>query len=102
MGDGLAAIDKEEGSGVVGHGSHFFDGVDGAEDVGHVGDGDEFNFIVEEVLVGVEVEGAVVENGDDFNFDVYAGFEYLPGDDVGVVFHLGEDNFVAWGEQTVF
>lgn len=46
MGDGLAAVDKEEGADIVSHGGHFLDWIDGAEDIGHVSDGDEFDFVV--------------------------------------------------------
>ena len=51
---------------------------------------------VEEPFVLVEQETSVVTHRDDADDNAPTFAEQLPGDDVTVVFHRGDDDFVAF------
>ena len=99
VGNGLSTIDKHGDAVLMGNVDNLFDGVDSAEGVGDMGAGDKTGAGGEKGLVGVEVEDTLVGEGDNFETcaDLLAG--KLPRDDVGVVFHAGDDDFVAGFEK---
>ena len=95
MRDGLRSIDEGEGSLRLGGDDHLFHRVDGAEGVGDVADGEEIGALGEEGVEGLQIEGAVVEDGNDFELGTAAFAKHLPGDDVGVVLEVGDEDFVT-------
>lgn len=95
MGDGLGAVDDHDRAVRVRCVGHRADGEDGAEDVGDVREGDDPGAGAQQGVVGGEVHGAVVVQGDDPQPGALLGAQQLPGDDVGVVFEGGEDDLVA-------
>ena len=99
VGRGLSAVDHYGDSHGMGVGGDFGDGVDGSEDVADMADADETRALVEEGAEGFHVETSVGEDGNDAQEDALAVAEELPGDDVGVMLHDGEDDFVAVFEE---
>jgi len=95
MGGTLGAVDGNGDAVGMGKTDDVLDGVDGAEDVADVGDADEAGAGGEEVLEGLHVETAVVGDGDDAEHRAAALAEELPRDDVAVVLHLADNDFVA-------
>ena len=95
VGRALGSVDEDGDAVGMGYADDFLDGVDGAKDIADVGEGDDFSSFVEEGLDTVEAYGTVVGDGEDAEADALPLLEQLPRDDVGVVLHLGEDDFVA-------
>ena len=69
--------------------------VDRAEDVGHVCKRDQLRAASQEGAINVEVEQAILGHGDEFQLDAAFRLKHVPGDQVRVVFHLGQDDEVA-------
>ena len=77
------------------------DGIYCAENVADVCDADNLGAFVEEFLILIHLEQAVVGNG--YNAQPYAtsGLQELPRNDVAVVLHLAEDDFVAFLHESL-
>ena len=95
MGRRLCSVDEHGDVLCVGGCDDVADGVDRAEHVAHVRHADEACTLREQAAVGVEVECAVVVHGDDAQVHSLALTEHLPGNDVAVVLHGRDDDFVA-------
>ena len=65
--------------------------IDGAEDVGEGGDRHHFRPWGEEPLVRLHIELSLIANRDHAEL----GALELPGDDIGVVLHRGDDHLVT-------
>ena len=94
VGAELGPVHEDQGAGVVGGVGQAADRVEGAEHVGHGGDGQELGPVELALEVG-EVELAVVGDVDPAQLDAGLLGQHEPGDDVGVVLHLGEHHGVA-------
>ena len=91
----LGAVDQDQGTRRVGAGGDLGDRVEGAEHVGEVGDRDQLRAAGERTLeLGVD-QSAVGADADPVDLGPAALGELLPGDDVGVVLHLGQDDPIA-------
>ena len=95
VGCALCGIDEDGHAVGMGHGDDVTDGVDGAEHVADGRDADQARCRREEADEGFDVEAAVVGDGAYLNLYARAHLQQLPGDDVGVVLHLGDDDLVA-------
>ena len=93
--DRLRAVDQDQRAGRVGHLGHLADGVDRSEHVRDVGEGDELGPQVQQDLVHLEAQDAVVRDGHELQVAVHLLDHELPGDEIGVVLHLGQDDRVA-------
>ena len=80
-------------------GYHLAHGIDRSQDVRHVGDAHQTGALVEERGIRVGQELAAVGHGDDADDDAPAVAQELPGDDVAVVLHDGDDDLVALAEE---
>ena len=98
MGDGLGAIQHHRHAVGMGHADYLLDGQDSPKGVGDMGDGNELCAGGKHLLVLVHQELAGLVDGNDAKDDTLFLAEHLPGNDIGVVFHVGNDNFVAWPE----
>ena len=98
VGSRLRTVDKYGYAVAVGDGNHFLHGIDRTQHVGDVGEGDEAGVLREEVAVEVEIQLSVLIDFHHFDADALALLEQLPGHDVGVVLHDGEDNLIAVAE----
>ena len=68
-------------------------GVHGAEHVGHVGDGDQPDAAIgQQRLERRHVQLARVGDRGDAQLDAVRVAQHLPGHDVGVVLHLGDQH----------
>jgi hypothetical protein len=90
----LAGVDAHGGAGGMRGVGDTANRVQRAEHVGHRGDRYELG-AVDVAIEFVEAEQAVFANGQPPKLDAALGCEHVPGHDVGVVFHLGEDDRVA-------
>jgi hypothetical protein len=72
--------------------------VDGAEDVRDMAYGDELRAAGEQLLEGSQLEQAVGADRHEAELRPGALGQHLPGDEVGVVLHLGEHDEVAGGD----
>ena len=100
MRDALGGIDENVGADGVGLRGDVFDGVDGPQDVGHVGYSHQLGLVVDEGVQVGKVESSLVGNGYESKRGALGLGELLPGNQVAVVFHFGDENFVA-GVQVV-
>ena len=92
----LGGIDQGGDAEFAGAGAQFGDGVDDAEGIRDVGQGEELDLSGEEFVEAAKVEQPNVP-GDRQEGEPSAGAlgQQLPGDDVAVVLHLGEQEDVA-------
>ena len=95
VGDALRAVDEDGDAVGVGGGYHLLDGIDGAEHIADVGNADKFGLRGEEAFVFIQEQLAAVVHGDDAKHDAAPGGLQLPGDDVAVMLHGRDDDFVA-------
>ena len=95
VGDALRAVHQHGDAVGMGSGNHLLDGIDGAQHVADVSDADYFCFRGEEPFVFIQQQFAAVVHGDDAKHDAALGGLQLPGDDVAVVLHGGDDDLVA-------
>ena len=91
MGDGLSGIDEAGDTVSVSYVDDLAHRIDGAEDVGEGGDSHHFRPRGEELLVRLHIELSLIANRDHAEL----GALELPGDDIGVVLHRGDDHFVT-------
>ena len=64
-----------------------------------MGHGHDTCAVAEERAIDVKVETAGAVDRNDLYLQTFAAGEQLPRNDVGVMLHHGEDDFVALGEQ---
>ncbi len=100
VGDALRAVDQGQGPDAVGPADQLPDGGNGAQDVGHGREGEETGPFVEEPVHRVHVQMSVGGDGDPAQAGPRARGNELPGHKVGVVLHLGDQDFVLRGEVT--
>ena len=93
----LRCVDEDFCSGGVRGGDDFFQRVSNTQHVGGVNHTDEFRAL-KGVVKRLHVEGEVLGDGNITQLNASLLGEHLPRDDVGVVFHLGQDNGVAFCE----
>ena len=91
----MRPIDQHASTFPVRHGNHLFNRIDGAEAIGHMGEGDELCSRGQELLVLVEQALPVVVNRHDAQHPARLLADDLPGDDVRVVFHRGDQDLVT-------
>ena len=91
MGSALGAVDQYGHTVFMSDANDFLHRIHHAQDVAHVGDSYQAGVFSEKFAVFVEQQLAVVGHGDG----AHAEAVELPGNDVGVVLHRGDDNL--WG-----
>ncbi len=98
VGHALGAVDQEQGAGGVNPAGDVGDGVDGAQDVGHAGDAHELDPLAvggQQAIQIVEEQPALGVEADELEPSAGGLGQELPGDEVGVVLHLGQDDDVV-------
>ena len=95
----LRGVRQEERAVAVGRAGHLAQGVDRAQHVAHVGGAHQPRAVGEERLVVFLLQVARVVHGYDLEHDALAVAQQLPGHDVAVVLHDGEDDLVALLEE---
>ena len=95
MGCTLGSIDEYGNAMLMGDADDVGNGILGAQHIAHMGDADEARAVGEQLAEGIEVKAIVVAQGDDTQADATLRGLQLPRHDVGVVFHLADDNLVA-------
>ena len=93
--DALRTVDQDAGAGRLRQSRHLGDRDDRAEHVRHMGDGDQLRAVGQQGGEFFEIELPVVLHRRDLEHDPLAVAQQLPGHDVGVVLHLGNDDLVA-------
>ncbi len=91
----LSAVDQDQGAGLVGHARDLGDRVERSEHVRDVGDGDQLRAAGKRRLELAQQQLAVVVDPDPIDLGAGRFGQLLPGDDVGVVLHLGQHDPVA-------
>ena len=91
MGDGLCGIDEAWDAVCVCYVDDLAHRIDCAEDVGEGGDSHHLRPWGEELLVRLHIELSLIANRDHAEL----GALELPGDDIGVVLHRGDDHLVS-------
>ncbi len=94
----LGAVEQHHGAGVVGRFDDGFDRIDRAERVGYVHHGDDAGLRPEHLQIGIHVQLAFVAYRDHLELGARLSGEHLPGNDVGVMLHGGDDDLVAFLE----
>ena len=80
----------------MGYADDFLYRIDGTEHIADVGDGEEFCPFVDEGLDGFEAYSTLVSDRKNTNLNALPLLEQLPRNDVAVVLHLGDEDFVAF------
>jgi hypothetical protein len=93
--DRLTPVDEDDGTCRVRPLDDVCDGIDRADDVRDVDEGEQLGPPSQQRVERVEVELTVVEHRDVRELRAAVGRQQLPRDDVGVVLHLGEHDQVA-------
>ena len=93
--DCLGAVDQHQRAGGVCAIDHLAHADDGADAVRDVGEGDQLRPRAQEHLVDVETEPARLVDGHELQVPVALLGQHLPGDEVGVVLQLGQDDGVG-------
>ena len=91
----LRSVQHHRYSTLVGLLDDFPDGVDGSENIAHMGYADKFGFVGQQPTVGLHIQYSLIGDGDDFQHDASAMGQYLPWDDVGMVLDIRHQHFVA-------
>ena len=99
VGNTLGAVHQHGYAVSVGSGNHIFDRIDRAKYITNVRHADNAGTFGEEPFVFVEQQLATVVHRDDAKLDALAHLQQLPGDDVAVVLHGGDDDLVALAEE---
>ena len=97
VGCALGAVDHHGHVVGVGDAYHLLYGVDGAQHIADMADADDAGARGEEALILVEEQLAALVDGYDLDHDAALACLELPGHDVGVVLHDGDDDLVALG-----
>ncbi len=97
----LGAVGEDQRAGLVGQARDLGQRVLGAEHVGDVGDRDQLRPALEQRREGLHVEQPVVVDRRPVDLRPDPLGELLPGDDVGVVLHLGQEDAVAGADVGV-
>ena len=92
---GLGAIHQHGHTLGMGPGDDLLHGVHGAEDVADVHHADDLRAFGDEFVKAVEDQLAGIGHGDDLDRGALLLGQHLPGHDVGVVLHGGEQDLVA-------
>ena len=95
---GLARVEHHERTHRAGTTHQLGHGIDEPQHVGDVREGQHPGAGAEHLVGGVEPERAVVVDRDEPQGRARAGGQLLPGEQVGVVLHLGDDDLVAGTE----
>mmetsp|Transcript_1514 Transcript_1514/g.4168 ORF Transcript_1514/g.4168 Transcript_1514/m.4168 type:complete len:372 (+) Transcript_1514:124-1239(+) len=95
VGNTLAGVDEDLCADSMRDLDDVLDGINGAKHVADVVAGDDLGLLRDECAQGVEVVGLLRGEGDVAQDGAGALREELPRNKVGVVFHDGEDDFVA-------
>ena len=82
----------------VRHFHNLLDRIDGAERIGNVGDTHQTRSIVDEFLKFIHDQLAAIVDGPDTQAAAFFLAEHLPGDNVRVMFHRGNQDFVPGGD----
>ena len=91
----LGPIHQHQGAGLVPAANDFGHGVDRAQYVGYRRNGDEFGPLGEQRVERVQAKQAVVGEGNVPQHRAAALGKLLPGDEVRVMLHLGEQDLIA-------
>jgi hypothetical protein len=93
--DSLRRVDDDERTDLAGPGDDALDRVLGAQDVADVDERDDLGALGDQRVEVVEVEPALVGDGEPAQRRADPLGQQLPRHDVGVVLHLGDDDLVA-------
>ena len=80
----------------VGNANNFLDGIYRTQHIADMGDADNSGVFVEVCLNVIETNATFVVDGQDTDFYTLTSLKQLPGDDVRVVFHLGDEHLVTF------
>ena len=98
VGDQLGGVDHHPGSVVVGQVGYPGHVGDGAQHVGHAGDRHHLHRLAQLRLEHFHVEPPVVGDGNMVQDRTGTFGHHLPGDQVGVVFHLRGQDHIPFGQ----
>ena len=99
VGHALCTVHKDAGAVGVSHRRHLLHRIHRAEHVADVGDGDEAGARCEEFFVSLQIHLTGIVDGNDFEDNPFALPHELPRNDVAVVFHDRQQDFVALPEE---
>ena len=92
----LGTVYQHGDSVVMSRTNHLFHGIYCTEHIAHVGDAHQTGALVKQLFVFVQTELAFVGNGNHAQTDAFASLNQLPAHNVGVMFHLAYDHFIAF------
>ena len=95
VGHGLCSVDEDGDAVLMSDADDFLHGVHRAEHIADVGAADEACAFGQQGFVGIHEKFALVGHGDDFQHRPFALAHHLPRDDVAVVLHGADEDFVA-------
>src|SRR6185437_16720270 len=90
----LSAVDEHLSSVFVSELDHVPNGVDGSQHIGKMGEADDAGAGGKQRGVSLEEKLPFLIHRDDFQGSAFLLTEELPGDDICVVLHGGDENFI--------
>ena len=101
MGCRLSGIEEHGHLVGVGHADDVSHRVDGAEDIADEGAGEQAGAGREQRLKGIEVQAPFVRDGAHLDNNTRTRLQELPGNDVRMMLHLRQDDFIAIVQESL-
>ena len=95
MGHRLRAVHHDGNTVRVRHAHNFPNGVDRSQRVGHMRDGYDFRFVRNQFFQLFQTQFPIILKGQHLEHGATVFAQELPRHDVGVMLHLGNDDFIA-------
>ena len=92
----LCTVDHAQRASFMRQADNFLDRVDGAKGVGDVSAGNHLDPLIQHASVGGHIDGAGSIHRDSFHRGALLGSNHLPGHDIGMVLHGGDQHPVTW------
>ena len=95
MGSALGTIDKDGHIVLMGNAREFLDGINRAKHIAHMHYAHQLGALIKQILVFVNIEITTLVHRNDTNGNTTLGGLQLPGHDIGMVLHHGDNHLVA-------
>src|SRR5882762_661335 len=74
---------------------HLLSRIYRSQDIRHVGKGNQFWLLLQKLFIDVQAQQAIITHGDKLQVSTSALGQQLPGDEIAMVLHLGQNNQIT-------
>ena len=93
--NGLRRIYQERYIMIMGNLNHFLDRIDRTQNIGHMYHAHNLRSVSEKLLVFIHQKFAAIVHRNNFQIDAFPFSQQLPGDNVTMMFHYGNNHFIT-------